>query len=117
MLYLVYIFFFFFLDKTKSAILDNIPDSLCLCSHQIDVFLFDEGTIVCKAEDCIDGNLIPCQNLALHFNDNGNMPMVRANIALPFMTFCGYHMKRFMLHHSCPRCGRFCSEVRYTLYR
>ncbi|VVC44969.1 Hypothetical protein CINCED_3A004403 [Cinara cedri] len=95
-------------DKT----LDNIQDkvNLCLCNNHIEVILCDEGIVSCKAEDCVDGLLIKCKKLSFHIDDYGNMPMVRANVTLPFGSFCAFHMKRFFLHHSCPRCGRFCSE-------
>jgi len=82
-----------------------------LCNANIQVIIVDEGKITCKAEDCVDGKLIACKNLAYHLDAYGNMPMLRPNVALPFLTFCAHHMKRFFLHHSCPQCGRFCSEV------
>lgn len=86
--------------------------SLCLCNENIEVIRVDEGKVTCLAEDCIDGTLEVCNNLAYHFDIYGNMPMLRANVTLPFLTFCAHHMKRFFLHQSCPRCGRFCSEVK-----
>lgn len=97
----------------------NVQDkevNYCLCNEHIQVVIVDEGKITCKAEDCIDGKLIPCKRLAFHLDQYGNMPMLRANVALPFMTFCEHHTNRFFLHHSCPRCGRFCSEVRCNFH-
>lgn len=96
---------------------DSVIDSqdkeinFCLCKEPIEVIIVDEGKITCKAEDCIDGNLIACKELAYHLDTYGNMPMLRGNVALPFLTFCVHHLKRFFLHQSCPRCGRFCTEV------
>lgn len=87
--------------------------SLCLCNDQIRALRVDQGKVTCQAEDCIDGTLETCNNLGYYFNDHGNMPLFRAHVTLPFLIFCEHHMKRFFLHHSCPRCGRFCSEVRY----
>lgn len=105
-----------FLDKFNEYLIDvqNKKISNCLCDESIQVVILDEGKITCKAEDCVDGKLIPCDQLAFQFDNDGNMPMLRANVALPFLTFCAHHMKRFFLHQSCPRCGRFCSEVRYN---
>lgn len=88
--------------------------SLCFCNKRIEVIMVDEGKIVCKALDCVDGKLILCKNLAHHLDEYGYMPMLRSKVTLPFTTFCAHHMKRFFLHHSCPQCGRFCSEVRYS---
>lgn len=78
--------------------------------------IVDEGKITCKAHDCIDGKVYVCKNLASHLDEYGNMPMLRANVALPYVTYCEHHMRRFFLHHSCPRCGRFCSEVKHHFY-
>ncbi|XP_050531920.1 histone-lysine N-methyltransferase EHMT1 [Daktulosphaira vitifoliae] len=83
---------------------------LCLCYKNIEVIVVDEGKIICKAEDCVDGKIVTCMRLAFHLDNYGYMPMLRANVALPFLTLCAHHMKRFFLHHSCPRCGKFCSE-------
>lgn len=105
--------FCFILDKTNDNAVDLQEINLCLCNEPIQVILVDEGQIFCKAEDCIDGKLILCKNLASRFDEYGTMPMLRANVNLTFLTFCAHHMKRFFLHHSCPRCGRFCTEVRY----
>jgi len=92
--------------------MQNKDINLCLCNENIQVIIVDEGKITCKAEDCVDGKLIACKSLAYHLDAYGNMPMLRSNVTLPFLTFCAHHMKRFFLHHSCPHCGRFCSEVR-----
>jgi hypothetical protein len=89
---------------------------LCLCQENIQVVIVDEGKITCKAYDCMDGKVYACKNLASHLDEYGNMPMLRANVALPYVTYCQHHMRRFFLHHSCPRCGRFCSEVKYNFY-
>jgi len=97
-------------DKMDSIKIDVQEYNLCLCKEFIQVIIVDEGKITCKAEDCVDGKLIACNRLGHHIDDYGNMPMLRANVALPFLTFCAHHMERFFLHQSCPRCGRFCSE-------
>lgn len=109
-------FYFIFTDKLNDSALDILDKkiNLCLCNERIQVIISDEGQITCKAEDCVDGNIIECNRLAYHLDEFGSMPMLRANVALPFLTFCEHHMSRFFLHQSCPRCGRFCSEVRYT---
>lgn len=91
--------------------LQDKETNLCLCNGCIEVVIVDEGKVTCKAEDCIDGKLIACNKLAHHLDDYGYMPMLRASVALPFLTFCIHHLNRFFLHQSCPRCGRFCSEV------
>lgn len=107
-------FDFIFADRINDTSLEtqDAEINLCLCYKHIQVIVVDEGKITCKADDCVDGVLITCKRLAYHLDEYGNMPMFRANVALPFLTFCAHHMKRFSLHHSCPRCGRFCSEVR-----
>lgn len=102
-----------FLDTINECGIDmqDKEINLCLCNDHIQVIIVDEGKITCKAEDCVDGKLILCKNLASQLDEYGHMPMLRANVTLPFLPFCTHHMKRFFLHHSCPRCGRFCSEV------
>jgi len=101
-----------FTDKINYSSLEIQEVKLCLCQEQIQVVMVDEGKITCKAHDCLDGKVYACQNLASHLDEYGNMPMLRANVVLPYVTYCQHHMRRFFLHHSCPRCGRFCSEVR-----
>ncbi|CAH1714232.1 unnamed protein product [Aphis gossypii] len=97
-------------DKINDGGFEIQEIHLCLCQENIQVVIVDEGKITCKAHDCIDGKVYACKNLASHLDEYGNMPMLRANVALPYVTYCEHHMKRFFLHHSCPRCGRFCSE-------
>ncbi|XP_025200890.1 histone-lysine N-methyltransferase EHMT2 [Melanaphis sacchari] len=97
-------------DKIHDSGLEIQEIHLCLCQENIQVVIVDEGKITCKAHDCIDGKVYACKNLASHLDEYGNMPMLRANVALPYVTYCEHHMRRFFLHHSCPRCGRFCSE-------
>lgn len=108
-----YFNFCIIIDKTNEV--EDRDFQLCLCESNIDVILVDEGKISCKAEDCIDGKLIACKKLAFHLDEYGYMPMLRANVALPFSTFCEHHMNRFFLHHCCPRCGKFCSEVSFNI--
>ncbi|XP_060838155.1 histone-lysine N-methyltransferase EHMT2 [Rhopalosiphum padi] len=97
-------------DKMNDSGLEIQEIHLCLCQENIQVVIVDEGKITCKAHDCMDGKVYACKNLASHLDEYGNMPMLRANVALPYVTYCQHHMRRFFLHHSCPRCGRFCSE-------
>lgn len=97
-------------DKINYSSLEIQEVNLCLCQEHIRVVMVDEGKISCKAHDCIDGKVYACKNLASHLDEYGNMPMLRANVVLPYVTYCQHHMRRFFLHHSCPRCGRFCSE-------
>ncbi|XP_050429334.1 uncharacterized protein LOC126838722 [Adelges cooleyi] len=101
------------IEDNKTNVFNQIArdhNKFCLCDKHVQVVVIDEGKMLCEAEDCVDGRLIACTSLACHLDELGHMPMLRAHVALPFVTLCIHHMKRFILHHSCPRCGRFCSE-------